>query len=174
MALLTMVYSTLRVIYNCLPCDSDQAGDPDDRRSTSRFVVFPGQTLVSWSAKKQLVVSRSSIEAEYRSIALTTATLFWLCMLFNELQVPLPSIPILWCDNVSALALASNPLFHARTKHIEVDYHFVREKVLNRDILVKFISTIDQVADILTKALIWIPTYGDSYSHQLAGDYQDN
>ena len=86
-------------------------------------------------------------------------------MLFNELQVPLPSIPILWCDNVSALALASNPVFHARTKHIEVDYHFVREKVLNRDILVKFISTIDQVADILTKALIWIPTYGDSYSH---------
>ena len=60
---------------------------------------------------------------------------------------------MLWCDNVSALALAFNPVFHARTKHIEVDYHFVREKVVNRDIIVKFISTLDQVADIFTKGL---------------------
>ena len=73
-------------------------------------------------------------------------------MLFKEVQVPLPSTPILWCANVSALALASNPVFHARTKHIKVDYHFVREKVLNREILVKFISTVDQVADIFTNA----------------------
>ena len=73
-------------------------------------------------------------------------------MLFKEVQVPLPSTPILWCANVSALALASNPVFHARTKHIKVDYHFVREKVLNREILVEFISTVDQVADIFTNA----------------------
>jgi hypothetical protein len=58
-----------------------------------------------------------------------------------------------WCDNVSALALASNPVFHARTKHIEVDYHFVREKVLNKDISIRFISTADQVADVFTKGL---------------------
>lgn len=65
----------------------------------------------------------------------------------------------LWCDNVSALDLASNPVFHARTKHIEVDYHFIREKVLNGDILVKFISILDQVADIFTKGL---PSFGPS------------
>jgi hypothetical protein len=74
-------------------------------------------------------------------------------MLFKELRIVLSAPPVLWCDNISALALASNPVFHARTKHIEVDYHFVREKVLNRDILIKFISTSDQVADIFTKGL---------------------
>jgi hypothetical protein len=108
---------------------------------------------VSWSAKKQAVVSRSSTEAECRSLAVTTAELFWLRMLFKEISIPLTMAPILWCDNLSALALASNLVFHARTKHIEVDYHFVREKVLNRDIIVKFISTHDQVADVFTKGL---------------------
>jgi hypothetical protein len=70
-------------------------------------------------------------------------------MLFKELCIPLLSDLVIWCDNVSALALASNPVYHARTKHIEVDYHFIREKVVNKDILVKFISTKNQIADVL-------------------------
>jgi len=74
-------------------------------------------------------------------------------MLFKDLGVYLYHPPILWCDNVSALSLASNPIFHARTKHIEVDYHFVREKVLNRDMVIKYISTSDQLADLFTKSL---------------------
>ena len=97
--------------------------------------------------------SRSSTEAEYRSMSISTAELFWLRMLFKELAIPLSLAPVLWCDNVSTLALASNPIYHARTKHIEVDYHFIRKKVLNGDILIKFISTLDQVADIFTKGL---------------------
>jgi hypothetical protein len=86
-------------------------------------------------------------------MAITTAELFWICMLFKELCFPLSFAPALWCDNMSALALASNPIFHARTKHIEVDYQFICEKVVNGDICVKFISTMDQFADIFTKSL---------------------
>ena len=108
---------------------------------------------ITWSAKKQPIVSRSSRKAEYRALAVTAAKLYWLRMLLKDLGVYLHHPPILWCDNVSALSLASNPVFHARSKHIEVDYHFICEKVVNRDMLVKFISTQDQLADLFTKAL---------------------
>jgi hypothetical protein len=83
-------------------------------------------------------------------MALTTSELYWLRMLFQELQVSLPSPPTIWCDNSGALSIASNPVSHARTKHIEVD---IREKVTNRDIQLRYISTIDQLADIFTKGL---------------------
>ena len=73
-------------------------------------------------------------------------------MLFHEIQIPLSTAPIIWCDNVSALSLAANPVYYARTKHIEVDYHYLREKVLNRDVKVSYISTTDQIADFLPKA----------------------
>jgi len=72
-------------------------------------------------------------------------------MLLRELHIYLPSPPTLWCDNLSAMSLASNPIFHARTKHIEIDYHFIREKVANKDVVVRYINTRNQVADIFTK-----------------------
>jgi hypothetical protein len=115
--------------------------------------VFLGDCLVSWSAKKQPVVSRSSTEAEYRSFAIATIELYWLRMLFQEIQISLPISPIIWCDNVSALSLVANLIYHARTKHIEVDYHYIREKVLNKDITISFISTSDQIVDVFTQGL---------------------
>lgn len=86
-------------------------------------------------------------------MALATAELLWLQMLLQELCVPLPSPPLLWCDNSSALCLASNPIFHALPKHIEINFYFIREKVINQDIQLRHISTLDQVADIFTKGL---------------------
>ena len=77
--------------------------------------------------------------------------MFWPCMLLKELHIRLPSPPTIWCDNLGALTLASNPVFHEHTKHIEVDVHFVCEKVLNRDIQIHHLSTLEQVVDIFTK-----------------------
>lgn len=82
-----------------------------------------------------------------------TADLTWVRMVLKDLGIYLCSPPTLWCDNLSALMLASNPMFHAQMKHVEVDYHFIREKVTNRDIQLRQITTDDQLADLLTKAL---------------------
>ena len=97
------------------------------------------------------MVSKSSIEVEYRCLTLVTAKVYWLRMLLCELKISLDSPSIIWCDNISALALASNPIFHARSNHFEVDYHFVCEKVAHRDIILEHISTSIQPANIFTK-----------------------
>ena len=133
--------------------DADWAGDPDDRRSTSGFLIYLGSNAITWSAKKQPTVSRSSTELEYRALAFASAELCWIRTFLKDLGIYIHDPPILWCDNVSALAIASNPVFHAKTKHIEVDFHFVRERVLHKNLVVKFISTVDQLADIFTKSL---------------------
>uniref|UniRef100_A0A2N9ITN0 Reverse transcriptase Ty1/copia-type domain-containing protein n=1 Tax=Fagus sylvatica TaxID=28930 RepID=A0A2N9ITN0_FAGSY len=125
--------------------DADWAGDPDDRRSTSGLLVYLGSNPITWSAKKQPTVSRSSTESEYRALATASAEVCWLRTLLKDLGIFLSQPPILWCDNVFALAIASNPVFHARTKHIEVDFHFIRERVLRKDLVVKFVSTNDQL-----------------------------
>ena len=134
-------------------CDANWAGDPVDRRSISSIVVFFRNCPITWSAKKQSTISRSSTEAEYRALASTVAELYWIRMFLRDLGIFLSTPPLRWCDNISALAIASNPVFHSRTKHIEVDYHFVREKVLWKDLMVKFISSNDQLANIFTKDL---------------------
>jgi hypothetical protein len=109
--------------------DADWAGCVDDRRSTGRFAVFLSSNLVSWSARKQPTVSRSSTEAEYKVIANVTAEIMWIHTLLDELGIPHPPTASVWCDNLGVTYLSANPVLHARTKHIEVDYHFVREQV---------------------------------------------
>ena len=124
-----------------------------DRHSIIGIVVFLGNSPMARFAKKQCSVPRSSTEAVYRALASIAAELYWIRMLLRDFFILLPQPPLLWCDNVSALAITSNPVYHAQTKYIEVDYHFVHEKVLRRDLLVKFISTYDQLSNLFTKGL---------------------
>ncbi|KAI5354966.1 hypothetical protein L3X38_007861 [Prunus dulcis] len=109
--------------------DADWAGDPNDRRSVSGFIVYLGSSPISWASKKQHTVSRSSTKAEYRALATTAAELAWIRQLFYDLHVSLHIPPLIHCDNISAISLASNPIFHFRMKHLQIDYHFVRERV---------------------------------------------
>ncbi|KAD5961410.1 hypothetical protein E3N88_12883 [Mikania micrantha] len=133
--------------------DADWAGCPDDRRSTGGYAIYLETNLVSWSARKQKTVSRSSTESEYKALADVVVELTWLQTLLQELHVPIQTVPTLWCDNLGATYLSANPVFHARTKHVEVDFHFVREKVAKHQLSVQFISTDDQIADVFTKPL---------------------
>ncbi|KAJ4727272.1 Retrovirus-related Pol polyprotein from transposon TNT 1-94 [Melia azedarach] len=134
-------------------CDADWGCDVDDRKSISGYCIFLGGNLVSWSSKKQHVVARSSAESEYRAIALTCAEITWISSLLSELNMAIPSAPVIWSDSISAAAIASNPVLHGRTKHIEIDLHFIRDKVSAGEIEIQYISSQEQTADILTKPL---------------------
>lgn len=133
-------------------CDADWAGDVTDRRSTTGYCMFVGGNLVTWKSKKQSVVSRSSAEAEYRAMAAATSEIVWLKALLEEMGFPTIAPILLHCDNQAALHIAANPVFHERTKHIEVDCHFVREKLENKTISTSYVRSEDQLADIFTKA----------------------
>ena len=136
--------------------DSDWAGDPDTRRSTSGYVFNVGSAAISWSAKRQPTVSLSSCEAEYIGQTNATKEAIWLQGFLKEINPALdPGLgaTIIYGDNQGALALAKNPQFHARTKHIEIQHHFVREKVAIGQVDLRYVHTSQQVADGLTKSL---------------------
>ncbi|CAH9071119.1 unnamed protein product [Cuscuta europaea] len=133
--------------------DADWGGCPDTRRSTSGYCVFMGDNLISWSSKRQTTISRSSAEAEYRGVANVVAELCWLRNLLTELRHPISKASLVYCDNVSAIYMSQNPVQHQRTKHIEMDIHFVRERVALGHVRILHVPSRFQYADVFTKGL---------------------
>ena len=133
--------------------DADWAGDPDDFSSTGAYIVYLGRNPISWSSKKQKNIARSSTEAEYRSVANTAAELNWVSSLLCDLGIQLPTCPVIYCDNVGATQVCSNPVFHSRMKHVAFDFHFIRDQVQKGILRVAHVSSTDQLADLLTKSL---------------------
>jgi histone deacetylase 1/2 len=111
------------------------------------------QKLISRKSGKQCTVARSSSEAEYKTLTNGTVEVIWLQYLLSNLQIPSVYAPTIWCDNLGATYLSVNSVFHARTKHVELDYHFVRDMVVKKEIQIHFISSQDQLADVFTKPL---------------------
>ena len=133
--------------------DADYSGSVVDRRSTSGYCTFLRGNLVTWRSKKQNVVARSSAEAKFRAMALGVCELLWLKNILEDLKVKWEGPMKLYCDNKSSISIAHNPVQHDRTKHIEVDRHFIKEKLDSGLICTAFVSSSDQLADILTKGL---------------------
>jgi hypothetical protein len=134
-------------------CDSDWAGCPMTGRSTTCYCVFLGSLFVSWRTKRQKTLSLSSAEAEDGAMTSICCELSWLRSLLKDLQILHPKSALLHCDNKAALHIAANPVFHERTRHIEMDCHFIRDKIQDGSITTEFVTSAEQLADVFTKPL---------------------
>ena len=133
--------------------DADWVGNISDRKSTSRYFTFVKGNLVTWRSKKQKVVALSSAEAEFRGMAKGLCELLWLKRLLTEIGFAPSSKMNLFCDNKAAIDISHNPIQHDRTKHVEVDRHFIKQNLEEKIIRFPFVKTKDKLADILTKAV---------------------
>jgi hypothetical protein len=132
--------------------DADWAGDPTDHRSTTGYCFLLGSFLISWRSKKQSVVARTSTEAEYRVLADATSELLWLRWLLTDMGAPQTTSTPIHCDNRSAIHIAHNDVFHERTKHIEIDCHFIRHHLQQSALHLLSVFSEDQLADVFTKS----------------------
>ena len=132
--------------------DADFAGNRVDRKSTSGTCQFLGGSLVSWSSRKQTFVAQSTAEAEYMAVGSCCTQLLWMMHTLNDFDLRFRKVPIM-CDNTSVIQMSKNPVFHSRTKHIDIRHHFIRDHIEKEDIQLVFIDSLNQIADIFTKPL---------------------
>ena len=133
--------------------NSDLAGNPEDRRSTSGMAFYLNESLVTWVSQKQRCVVLLSCEGEFMAATAAACQSIWLRNVLQQVTGELMGPMTLYLDNKSAIDLAKNPVFHGRSKHIDVRYHFIRECIERGEIIVKHVPSEAQRADILTKAL---------------------
>ena len=133
-------------------CDADWAGE-SDRKSISGYVITLAGGAVAWSSKKQSSVALSTAEAEYISATHAAKQVLWHRSLFRELEINLPTTSTIFSDNQAAIAIAHHPEFHARTKHIDISYHFLRDLVKSGTLNLVYINTHENLADLFTKGL---------------------
>ena len=112
-----------------------------------------GKSTISWSSRRQATVAKSSIEAEYVALSMATQEVIWLCRLLVDFGITMDSATTIYEDNQGAIALSRNPKYHNRTKHIDVNFHFTRERVASKEIDICYCPTEHNVADIMTKGL---------------------
>ena len=134
--------------------DADWAGDINDRKSTTGFIIKINECVINWISKKQSTVALSTAEAEYMSISAAIQEVIWINQLMNELGFNVIKPMIVYSDNQSAIAMSNNDVHHNRTKHIDIRHHFIRDIIKQGNVTLDWISTQDQVADILTKPLV--------------------
>jgi hypothetical protein len=133
--------------------DSDYAGDLNDRKSTSGYVFMLGTGVVSWSSKKQPIVTLSTTEAEYVAAAACACQCIWMRSVLEHLQVKQGEGTVILCDNSSSIKLSKNPVMHGRCKHIDVRFHFLRNLVKDGIVELRHCKSEDQIADLMTKPL---------------------
>ncbi|KAE8729594.1 Detected protein of unknown function [Hibiscus syriacus] len=135
--------------------DADWGGSLTDGKSTTAYVLYLGSNVVSWKSARQKTVLRSSTEAGYRALAHSTAEILWVQHLLQEIGVSLASSPILFCDNLSAMYVCKNLVFHSRIKHLALDFFFVWDLVVVGSLHVHHVPSTSQLADALAKPLSW-------------------
>ena len=133
--------------------DADYAGDPDDCHSTTGNVFLMNSGPISWLSKKQGIVTLSTAEAEYVALTMATQEAVWIRRLLSDLKLPQDHPTVLMEDNQGAICIAKNPVSHARTKHIDVRYHYIREALSEETIELKYCPKNEMIADIFTKPL---------------------
>ena len=134
-------------------CDADWAGDANERRSTTGYVFFVGVGAISWNCRRQPTIALSTTEAEYMATSQSTREAIWLRKLLADVGFVQQDATTIMCDNQGCIALAKNPTHHSRTKHIDVQHHFIREKLESGEMSLEYCPMEDMVADVLTKAL---------------------